>query len=104
MKRLTLTLIALFLATNLFAGGKECEMKNHSAKNVTLTGTLSRIGDGDEAKTVFRVANSDQSYTVCHKSKASTLELTGSVRVKGKVVDCGEGEGAELVIESAKKI
>ena len=105
MKRLALTLIALFLATNLFAGGKECDMKNHSAKKVTLTGTLSRTGDGDAAKTVFRVADSDQSYTVCEKTKASILKLSNdasNLKIKGKVVSCGEGE--ELVIESAQKI
>ncbi len=104
MKRLTMILLVLFTATALFAGGngKSCDIK--SSKSVELTGTLARVGDGDEAKTVFRVANSDQSYTVCEKSKSSALKLNdgSAVRVKGKVVACGEGE--ELMIESAKKI
>jgi hypothetical protein len=104
MKRTVLIIIALLLATTLFAGGKECDM-NHSGNAVTLTGSLVRTGDGDAAKTVFRVANSDQSYTVCEKTKASILNLsTGSptLRVKGKVVTCGGNE--ELMIESAQKI
>ena len=104
MKRMALTLVLLFTAATLFAGGKECEMK-HAAKKVTLTGSLTTTGSGDEAKTVFRVANSDQSFTVCEKTKASILKLSNdgsTLRVKGKVVRCGEGE--ELVIESAQKI
>ena len=53
---------------------------------------------------MFRVADTDQSYTICEKTKASVLALTGSgaVRVKGKLVSCGEGQ--ELVIDEAKKI
>jgi hypothetical protein len=102
MKRLAMVLIVLFTAASLFAGGKECNTK--SAKTVELTGTLASLGSGDEAKTVFRVSNSDQSYTVCEKTKASVLKLsnTGTVQVKGKLVACGDGE--ELVIDSAKKI
>ncbi|HEX2122627.1 MAG TPA: hypothetical protein VHL59_13390 [Thermoanaerobaculia bacterium] len=105
MKRLAMVLIVLFTAATLFAGeGKECNVKNAKAKSVELTGTLVRTADGDAEKTVFRVADSDQSYTVCHKSKSSALKLSneGAVRVKGKLVSCGEGE--ELMIESAKKI
>ena len=104
MKRVAITLIALFVAASLFAGGKECELKA-KGKAVTLTGTIARTGSGDEAKTVFRVANSNESYTVCEQTKASILEQTstaGSYRVKGKVVSCGGHE--ELVIESAQKI
>ena len=104
MKRVAITLIALLVATSLFAGGKECEMRA-KGKAVTLTGTLTRTGSGDEVKTVFHVANSDQNYTVCEQTKASILEQTsgaGSYRVKGKVVSCGGHE--ELVIESAQKI
>jgi hypothetical protein len=107
MKRLALTLIVLFTAVTLFAGGKECDMKAHKAKSVELTGTLLRTGDGDEAKTVFRVANSDQSYTVCEKTKASILKLSSdgsTLRVKGKVMNCGDSHGEELIIESAQKI
>ncbi len=105
MKRMAMVLIVLFTAASLFAGGKECDMKKHAAKSVELTGTLLRTGDGDEAKTVFRVAGSDQSYTVCEKTKSSVLKLSNdgaTLHIKGKVVSCGEGE--ELMIESAKKI
>jgi len=103
MKRLIMVLIALFTAATLFAGGKECDI-NKSAKKVELTGTLASVGSGDEAKTVFRVADSDESYTVCEKTKASVLKLTnsGALRVKGKVVSCGEGR--ELIIDEASKI
>src|SRR6266496_4202291 len=104
MKRMAMVLILLFTAASLFAGGKECDMKAHAAKNVELTGTLARTGDGDAAKTVFRVANSDQSYTVCEKTRSSILSLTGNVHIKGKVVSCSESHGEELMIESAKKI
>ena len=94
MKRLAMVLIVLFTAASLFAGGKECNIK--SAKSVELTGTL--------ADNVFRVADSDQSYKVCEKTKQSVLKLSnsGTLQIKGKVVSCDEGE--ELVIESAKKI
>lgn len=104
MKKIALTLIVLLTAATLFAGGKECEVKAHG-KAVTLTGSLVRTGDGEAAKTVFRVANSNQTYTVCEETKASILKLSNdasTLRVKGKVVKCGEGE--ELVIESAQKI
>lgn len=104
MKRVAITLIALFLATSLFAGGKECEARA-KGKAVTLTGTLTRTGSGDEVKTVFHVANSSDTYTVCEQTKASILEQTsgaGSYRVKGKVVNCSGHD--ELVIESAQKI
>lgn len=105
MKRIAMVLIVLFAAVSLFAGGgKEC--KKTDAKNVELTGTLSRSGSGDEARTVFRVADGGKSYTVCEKTKSNVLKLSNdansTLRVKGKVVNCGEGE--ELVIESAKKI
>ena len=103
MKRLIVVLIVLFTAATVFAGGKECDI-NKSAKKVELTGTLASVGSGDEAKTVFRVSNSDESYTVCEKTKASVLKLTnsGTLRVKGTVVSCGEGQ--ELVIDQANKI
>ena len=96
MKRLAMVLIVLFTAASLFAGGKECNAK--SAKSVELIGTL--------ANNVFRVANSDKSYTVCEKTKASVLKLSnsGTLQIKGKLVNCGEGDGEELVIESARKI
>jgi hypothetical protein len=104
MKRLIMVLIAVFTAATLFAGGKECNIAAKNAKSVHLTGTLASVGTGDAAKTVFNVANSDQSYTVCEKTKASVLKLTNSGRleVTGKLVSCGEGQ--ELVIDEAKKI
>jgi hypothetical protein len=97
-------LIVLFTAATLFAGGKECNVAAKNAKNVSLTGTLATVGTGDAATTVFRVADSDQSYTVCEKTKSSVLKLTnsGKLQVKGKLVSCGEGQ--ELVIDEAKKI
>jgi predicted small secreted protein len=100
MKRVALTLIVLLVATSLFAGGAGCDLKKN-AKAVTLTGTLDRSGD---AKAVFHVANSAQTYTVCEETKASILELSnsGNLRVSGKVVNCSGKE--ELVITSAKKI
>jgi hypothetical protein len=96
-----LVLITLFGATSLLAGGKTCDIKSHAAKNVDLTGSLSWTADH---KAVFHVANSDESYTVCEKTKASVLKQTegATLRVKGKVVSCGEGK--ELVIEEAKSI
>jgi hypothetical protein len=105
MKRMILILIVLFTATTLFAGGKECDMKKHASKSVELTGTLIRTGEGDDAKTIFKVANSDQSYDVCEKTKNSILSLANEgtqLQIKGKVMNCSEGE--ELVIETAKKI
>ena len=102
MKRLILILIVVFAAGSLFAGeGKSCDA--HKAKAVKLTGTLSSAGD----TTVFRVANSDKSYTVCHETKASVLKLGTSgntLKVKGKLVSCDESKGEELVITEAKKI
>jgi len=104
MKRLALVLIVLFVATSLFAGdGKSCDANKH-AKSVQLTGTIVTTGDGDDAKTVFRLADG-KSYTVCNETKASILDLgksSANVRIKGKVVNCSGGE--ELVIESAQKI
>jgi hypothetical protein len=108
MKRIALSLVLVLVATSLFAGGKECNIKEHAAKSVELTGTLVRVAGGDHAKTVFRVANSDQSYTVCEKTKSSVLKLGNDGKdtlwIKGKVVSCTEGKGEELVIETAKKI
>ena len=105
MKRTAIILIALFVATSLFAGdGKSCNTK--AAKAVQLTGTLVTTGDGDEAKTVFRLADSDKSYVVCHETKSSILKLGkegANLKVKGKVINCS-GNGEELVIETAQKI
>jgi hypothetical protein len=103
MKKVAMALAVLLAAGSLFAGGKECNMKKASAKKVELTGTLTCAGDDCE-KTVFRVANGDRTYTVCEETKAELLKLRGegTLKVKGKIVSCGEGE--ELMIESARKI
>ena len=105
MKRMAMVLILLFTAASLFAGGKECQMKAHAAKNVELNGTLVPGTDGSHPA-VFRVANSDQTYTVCEKTKSSILKLSnsGTLHIKGKVVSCSESNGEELVIESARKM
>lgn len=104
MKRLILILVVLLAATSLFAGGgKSCDV-NHKAKTVELTGT---IAAGANDTTVFRVANSDKSYTICHKSKADVAKLGAggaTLQVTGKVVSCDESEGEELVVETARKI
>lgn len=103
MKRLVLILIVVFTAGTLLAGeGKSCDVnKKASAKTVELTGTLE---DGGK---IFRVANSNQSYTVCHKSVSDAARLGAggaSISIKGKVVACDEADGEELVIVSAKKV
>lgn len=104
MKRLAVILIVLFIASTVFAGGKECEMR--AAKSVELTGTLAKSTDG--ATTVFRVANSDKSYVICHQTKASVLKLGSdantTLQIKGKLVSCDESKGEELVITEAKKV
>ncbi|HUP61268.1 MAG TPA: hypothetical protein VNA69_12695 [Thermoanaerobaculia bacterium] len=103
MKRLAMILLVLFVATSLFAGGKNCDL-NKRAKSVELTGTLAKSGSGDDEKTIFRLADG-KSYSVCHETKASVLKLGSdgaTLRVKGKVVNCGDGE--ELMISEAKKI
>lgn len=108
MKRLVLVLALVFVAATLYAGdGAHCNVnKKASTKAVELTGTVV-CADGDCDKATFRVANSDQSYDVCHKSKAA-LKTLGSegkvVKVKGKLVSCSEGEGTELMIESAQSV
>ena len=106
MKRLALTLVLLLAATSLFAGGKSCDISKTASKSVELTGTLARVGTGDEAKTVFRVANSDTSYVVCHKTSAAILKLSNdsnaTLKVKGKLVSCEDSNS--LVIEEARKI
>lgn len=103
MKKLAMALILVFAATSLLAGGKECNINKTAQKQVELTGSFARVGSGDEAKTVFRVADSDRSYTVCHKSKADLAKLSdATVKVSGKLVSCGDSE--ELMVEAAKKI
>lgn len=103
MKRLSLILVLLFTASTLFAGGKECNQKT-AGKSVELNGTIVRAAGAEKA--VFRVADSNKSYTVCEQTKSAILKLAddgrATLHVKGKVVQCGEGE--ELFIEEAKKI
>ncbi len=100
MKRLAMVFIVLFAATSIFAGGKECDMKAHKAKKVSLTGTLA-AGEGTHG--IFKTS-SGESYKVCEATKKDVLEAAGrgTVKITGKVVSCGEGQ--ELMIESAKKI
>ena len=71
-------------------------------RRCSSNGTLTRSGD----TTVFRVADSDHSYTVCEETRSPILSLedSGTHHTKGKVVSCSEGHGEELVIESAGKI
>ena len=107
MKKLALAMILLMTAATLAAGeGKSCDMKKSSVKKVELTGTLScRDGaTGDDCDRVFRVADaSNTEYDVCEKSTASLAKLSsGPVKIKGKLVKCGDGE--ELMITSASKI
>jgi hypothetical protein len=103
MKRLILFLIVVFAAGSLLAGeGKSCD--THKAKSVQLTGT---IAAGEGGAKIFRVADSDKSYTICHKTKADVTKLGAdgsALEVTGKIVSCDEAEGEELVIETAKKI
>jgi hypothetical protein len=101
MKRLLLTLVLVFTTATLFAGGKECNISKTAHKSVELTGTFSRSADTDA--TIFRVANSNDSYTVCDKSKADVSKLgDANVRVKGKLISCDGKQ--ELMVENAKKI
>lgn len=107
MKRLVLVLALVLVAATVYAGdGKHCDVTKKAAKSVELIGSIV-CADGDCAKATFRVANSDKSYDVCHKTKASLKALGGEgkvVQVKGKLVSCDESEGTELVIESAKSV
>lgn len=104
MKRLILILVVLLAAGSLLAGeGKSCDMKK-SGKTVELTGTLAADSAGHQ---IFRVADSNQSYTVCHKTSAKAAKVGANgatIQVTGKLVACDEAEGEELVIETAKKV
>jgi hypothetical protein len=108
MKKIVLVLALVFVAATLYAGdGAHCDMKKASkAKAVELTGKVVWV-EGDHAKAVFQVADSDKTYDVCSESKVTGKSLAKDgavVRVKGKLVSCGEAEGQELMIESAKAI
>lgn len=102
IKRLPLILILVFVAGTLLAGdGKSCDV--NKTKTVQLTGTIASA----DGATVFRVANSNKSYTICHKSKADVAKLGANgatLEVTGKIVSCDEAEGEELVVTSAKKV
>ena len=105
MKRLPLILmlILVFTATAAFAGGgKSCDASK--VKSVSLTGTIATNADGAK---IFRVADSNKTLTICHKTSAKVLEQAANgatVQVKGKVVSCDEADGEELVIETAKRV
>lgn len=101
MKRIVIALIVLLATTSLIAGeGKSCDMSK--SKNVELTGTF--VAEGE--KTLFRVSDGSETYSVCHKTKSAVLDLakksSGAVKIKGKLVSCGGGQ--ELMIDDAKKI
>jgi hypothetical protein len=104
MKRLPLILgcILIFTATMAFAGGKSCDVSK--TKSVSLTGTIATNADGAK---IFRVADSNKTLTICHKTAAKVLEQGANgatIQVKGKVVSCDETDGDELVIETARRI
>ena len=103
MKKMILLVVVLLVAVagSLSAGeGKSCD---RAAKAVQLTGTI-ELQDGGAGETrVFRVAGSETSYSICHKSTADLTKLNGAkLRVSGKLVSCDEGQ--ELVIERAARI
>ena len=105
MKRLSLILglILIFTASMAFAGGgKSCDA--NKTKSVSLTGTIATNADGAK---IFRVADSNKTLTICHKTASKVLEHGANgatVQVKGKVVSCDEADGEELVIETAKRV
>lgn len=107
MKKLIYALVLTVSVGTLVAGGdgKSCAAKS-KAKSVELTGQVVCTGAaGEDCNPVFRVANSDTSYSICHSSKISAKQLTsakGTYKVTGKIIHCGDGE--ELVIDKASKI
>ncbi len=107
MKKLIYALVLTVSVGTLVAGGdgKSCSSKS-KAKNVVLTGQVVCTGAaGEECNPVFRVANSETSYSICHSSKVDANELTsskGTYKITGKLIHCGDGE--ELVINKASKI
>jgi hypothetical protein len=106
MKKLVLVVAVLFVAVSAFAGGgKSCHTEE--TKTVQLTGTIAcKDGStGENCAKVFQVANSDEEYVICDRSKARLANLSGqTVRVTGKVVSCDETDGVELFVEKAAKI
>ena len=108
MKKLAVAMVFVMSTGVLFAGGEHCKVKKATMKNVELTGKLV-CSDGSTAEDcarVFRVANTENTqFKVCDKSKANLNALgdTGNstLRVSGKLVNCGEGE--ELMIEKVSK-
>jgi hypothetical protein len=107
MKRLALVLAMVFVAATVYAGGgANCDLKAAKTKTVELTGKVV-CSDGECSKAVFRVSDSDKSYDLCDKSRASLKSLGENgkvVRVKGKLVNCSDSEKTELVIDEAKSI
>ena len=101
MKKMMLLVLVLLVAGSVLAGeGKSCDRQ---AKAVKLTGTIEVQAGADGDARVFRVADSDQSYSICDKSTADLAELSGAtVRVSGKLVACDKGQ--ELVIDKAARI
>ncbi|HXI11320.1 MAG TPA: hypothetical protein VNM92_01575 [Thermoanaerobaculia bacterium] len=108
MKKLAVAMVFVMSTGVAFAGGEHCKVKKASMKNVELTGKLV-CSDGSTARDctrVFRVANSENTqFKVCDKSKARLTALgkdgNSTVRVSGKLVNCGEGE--ELMIDKVSK-
>lgn len=101
MKRMVLVVAVLLVASSAFAGGASCQ--KDAAKAVKLAGTIECAnGDCTEARLV---ADADHTYTICESSKVKLASLKGAkVRVSGKLVQCSEGGGEELVVESVRKI
>ena len=101
MKNAILFAVVLLMAVTVSAGGgKSCD---RDAKHVKLTGTIEVQQTDAGATHVFRVADSDQSYSICDESKVELAKLDGAtVRISGKVVNCEKGK--ELVIDTAARI
>jgi hypothetical protein len=102
MKKVVLTMVVLLVAVSAMAGGAGCDRT--AAKTVKLTGVI-QCPDGNCAENAQLVADADHKYTICSKSKVKLTSLNGAkVNVSGKLVDCSEGGGQELVVESLSKI
>lgn len=101
MKKTLMFVVVLLVAMTVSAGeGKSCDRE---AKNVKLTGTVEVQETADGKTHVFRVADSDKSYSICNESKVEVAKLNGAtVKVSGKLVNCDKGK--ELVIDSAARI
>jgi hypothetical protein len=101
MKRIVMTVAAILIATAAFAGGAACEKS--ATKAVKLAGTI-QCANGDCSKAQL-VADEAHKYTICSQSKVKLTSLNGAkVKVSGKLVNCSEGGGEELVVESLARI